>query len=99
MGDDHTEAYKGWSITVTVSVPQFADTDAKCSTVSVLIVQLQEPHRRLIGNARGAVLLDRSDAIRLGFAAARAFIDAAVNTVESTRTGAFGHGHIAGGLG
>src|SRR5258706_3844452 len=85
MGDDHTEAYKGWSITVTVSVPQFADTDAKCFTVSVLIVQLQEPHRRLIGNARGAVLLDRSDAIRLGFAAARAFIDAAVNTVESAR--------------
>lgn len=92
MGDDHAEAYKGWSITVTVSPRQVADT-VKCFAASVLIVQLQEPHRRLMGIARGAELLNRCDAIRLGMEAARTFIDAAVNEVDSTRTGAFGHGH------
>jgi hypothetical protein len=77
MGDDHTEEYKGWSITVIICDRQLADTDARPFTLSVLIEQLQVPHRRLIGIARGAELLDRCDAIRHGMAAAKASIDAA----------------------
>jgi len=89
MDDDHTVAYKGWSIIVTANARPLADTAAECFMPWVAIEQLQEPRRRFMGLPRSAAFLNRCDAIRQGIAAAKAFIDTEVDKSGSTRTDAF----------
>ena len=88
MDDDHTAAYKGWSIIVTANARQLADASAECFMPSVAIEQQQEPRRRFMGLPRSAAFLNRCDAIQHGIAAAKAFIDTEVDKGGSTRTDA-----------
>ena len=85
MNEDCTEAYKGWSITVTTTTGRLETSATECFTPSVVIEQLQEPHRRFTGVPRGAAFLDRCKAIRHGIAAAKAFIETMAAKGESAR--------------
>ena len=83
MDECHTEAYNGWSITVTAKTGRFATSAAERFTLSVVIVQLQEPHRRFAGAPRSAVFLDRCNAIQEGIAAAKTLIETLTTNGES----------------
>jgi len=76
--DGHTEAYKNWSIVVTVGAWGQGSTASQRFVPTVAVLLPGKLQQRFVDVGSGAAFLDRGDALRHGIAVAKSYIDAAV---------------------